>query len=135
MGLFYEKAILHKVGSLTHKYGCSAERVHDGLPDGDFLYGHKVVSGLGVQHKVHDHGNDGDDNDQDAEEEAAMRLRTVHREVVSGLLVDRLQGGLAGPVNVWYGFDRLPHFVEDHGADQRVLDGAGEKKRRQLLGT
>lgn len=118
---------------LTRYHSRCAHKVHEGLPQSDLLCGHQFIARLSVQHKVHDHRDNGHDYDQNPEEESLVRLRTVHGEVMGRLGSSGLDGILARLVYVRNRFDRLPHLEEDYGAYEGVLDGAGEQEWRKLL--
>ena len=92
------------------------------------------------EHKKQNKGDDGKHQHQDPNEQTLMRACAVHRIMVRVPFVSRLwrhpgstdartSGALSGrrPTDV------LPHDVEDGGADQRILDGAGEQEGAGVL--
>uniref|UniRef100_A0A182V7M3 Uncharacterized protein n=1 Tax=Anopheles merus TaxID=30066 RepID=A0A182V7M3_ANOME len=70
--------------------------------------------------------------DEDADEQALVSAGTVDRVVVRGAF-ERVQAFLALRLLVLRPADAAPHHVQDGGADQRVLDGAGKQKRGRVL--
>ena len=92
------------------------------------------------EHKKQNKRDDGEHQHQYPHEQTLVCARAVHRIVMRVAFVSRLwrysgstdprtSGALRGrrPTDV------LPHDVEDGGADQRILDGAGEEEGAGVL--
>ena len=98
----------------------------------------------GDEHEEEDERDDGEYQHQDAHEQALVCTCAVHGVVVRVPLVGwRGRQSLApGPRPCRplgarregrQAADVLPHHVQDGGADQRVLDGAGEQEGTRVL--
>lgn len=64
-----------------------------------------------------------------------MGTRTIHREMMGTLPLCSVRFDRRSPLalDVRNTFDIFPHFINDDRTNQRVLDGAGEQKRRRIL--
>ena len=108
--------------------------------DVDFHYGQVPELRSRDEHKEENERDNREHQHQDPYEQTLMRACAVHRVVVRVTFVRRLwwqtrttDARTSGSLRCRRATDVLPHDVEDSGADQRVLDGAGEQEGAGVL--
>lgn len=126
----------------AHDSGHGGHAVQRQLANVDLHDGERDELRFGYEHEEQYERYDCEHQEQDADEQALVRLRAVHRVVVRRLAVVRdlrqvlaplrLQLPLQHDVRV-HPVDVLPHHVQYGRADQAVLDRAREQERAGVL--
>lgn len=121
--MLVEFQITHPNEGAQHRQRCQHIQQHFG--DGYLECCQHAVHRHFAQHIKHDQRYDGQHDDQNAGEHAVMRSRTIHRKVMGILCGCRY---LSVTCTLWLlcAHRLLPHFEQNDGTNQRILNGARE---------